>query len=163
MEHEKPRKSASYKEIDLESLKTSLQDIPPPILENTSNVDLALTSGLNSIVETTERCMKEPTTSTELEWDRNQPRWARILQSSDSKLLWKSINWKGNVELDGDEQPNDESFKSHFEKLLNPRNTENIEDINIENETNIPYIPVLDDPFSLRELDDVIYSTNRNK
>ena len=163
MEHDKPRKSASYKEIDLESLKTSLQDIPPPILENTSNVDLALTSGLNSIVETTERCMKEPTTSTELEWDRNQLRWARILQSNDSKLLWKSINWKGNAELDGGEQPNDELFQSHFEKLLNPRNTENIEDINIENETNIPYIPVLDDPFSLRELDDVIYSTNRNK
>lgn len=108
------------------------------------------------------RCTREPTT-TGPEWARNQPRWARILQSNDSKLVWSSINWKGNVEMNECEQPSDELFKDHIENLLNPENVPDIANVDVENDVNVPYIPVLDDPFSMRELNEAVNGANRNK
>lgn len=45
----------------------------------------------------------------------------------------------------------DEQFKGHFEKLLNPPNAQNVQ-MYETNMDNLPYIPVLDDPFSMNEL-----------
>ena len=64
-----------------------------------------------------------------------------------NKLLWNLINWKESLEVKNKERPSDSNFKEHVEKLLNPRDTLEIEEETLEN--SVPYIPVLDNPFSM--------------
>ena len=81
--------------------------------------------------------------------------------TNDSKLIWKSINWKGDISDNDKVQPNEEQFKVHFETLLNPLHpTITVEDVDIDS---APTIPVLDSPFSANELDNVLKSMNINK
>ena len=95
-----------------------------------------------------------------IEWDQNHPRWRRILENKDSRIIWKAIGWKGEVTEETTEGPNDSQFKAHFEELLNPVVRENNYYFSVEG---APYIPVLDDPFTERELDDVIRGIKTNK
>ena len=83
------------------------------------------------------------------------------MQVNDSKLLWNSINWKGNVEINEHRQPSDDIFKQHVENLLNPINIPDIDDINLDN--NVPYIPILDNNFSIDELNEAVTNINKNK
>ena len=56
-------------------------------------------------------------------------------------------------------QPDYMHFKWHFEALLNI-NTNNCDNIQLDNS---PYIPILDDPFTLPELDKAIKDLKPNK
>ena len=47
-------------------------------------------------------------------------------------------------------EPSEEEFKKHFGELLNPPNQPNLLDVGFEE---CPYIPVLDDPFSIDEIE----------
>ena len=87
----RPHKSLSYKEIDVNMFKRCLQEVNPPALTDVSDLEMALSSGFKSIVETAAKC-KSGTVAVANEWDRSQPRLARLLQSNDSKLIWKSID-----------------------------------------------------------------------
>lgn len=82
------------------------------------------------------------------------------MDTNDGKLIWKSINWKGSVECNDAENPDDEQFKEHFEKLLNPPDVENLDNDVPES---APYIPILDDPFTPSELDQALCNMNTNK
>ncbi|MPC54497.1 hypothetical protein E2C01_048416 [Portunus trituberculatus] len=53
------------------------------------------------------------------------------------------------------------NFEEHVEKLLNPKDTPNIEEVVLEN--SVPYIPVLDDPFSMQESMESVNGINKNK
>ena len=86
-----------------------------------------------------------------------RPRWAKILDSKDPKLIWKALNWKGTFDDISENQPSENLFKNHFEHLLNQ------EEGILENPVNIddaPYMPVLDDPFEINEYDSALKSIN---
>ena len=90
-----------------------------------------------------------------------QSRWQNLLRNKDSKSIWSAINWKGTVDPPKCQKhrPSDESFRHHFEKLLNPTSA--------STELTIPdtdmYIPILDDPISEEEVRDVIKRLRRDK
>ena len=91
---------------------------------------------------------KDDTASRVSTWDQFQPRWKKLLEENDAKTIWKAINWKGNITEKETVQPEDEQFKLHFEDLLNidERNQEAMD------LTNCLFIPILDNPFNLPEL-----------
>ena len=61
------------------------------------------------------------------------------------------MNWKGYFDNVEETHSSDDSFKDHFENLLN-KNEINVPINNIDVET-APYIPVLDDSFSPIEME----------
>ena len=90
-----------------------------------------------------------------------QSRWQILLDKKDPKAIWASINWKGQItHQKGDKsKPSDEAFCRHFEKLLNP-----VPDGEV---LTVPhtdmYVPILDDPITVREIRDVIARLRRDK
>ena len=117
----KLRKSLSYKKIDADKFVRTLNLIDPPQLMQESDIDAALSSGYETIINTAKNCMRETQRATG-DWRETESTWARIMHSNDNKLLWKSINWKGSLEIENKERPSDNNFKEHVEKLLNPEN-----------------------------------------
>ena len=105
--------------------------------------------------------MSETSKVTEMELNMTRPRWAGILDSQDPKSIWKSLNWKGTFDNVEENQPPDNVFKYHFEKLLTHDDSAVLEN-HIDVET-APYIPVLDDPFVYSEMENAISSLNKNK
>ena len=101
-------------------------------------------------------------TENQNEWDTVNPRWKKILDSNDNKLVWGAINWKGGVSSTDCSRPSDNGFKIHFEGLLNPNNVipDDSKEISTEG---TPYIPVLDDPITLNELERAVNKLNSNK
>ena len=154
------KKSVDYKQVNSDMFVRMMQDVPPPLPGNEDEPNSVVSAACDTIRSIAEKCVKEETT-TNNEWDQTQPRWARIMQMNDSRLLWNSINWKGNINRRDFEQPNEETFKAHVENLLNPENCLDINDVDLDN--NVPYIPVLDDPFSMYELNQAIHGVNKNK
>ena len=82
-------------------------------------------------------------------WDQTQPRWKNLLEKNDSSTIWKAINWNGTISENNTTQPEDGQFKLHFENLLNP----NRNDASESDFEDSPHIPVLDNPFTLPEMD----------
>ena len=87
--------------------------------------------------------------------DQNDNRWHTIMSSHDDKALWKAINWKGELRDIGNECPSDDAFREHLEAVLNPENA--IPIIQSEYTSNV-YLPLLDDPIDVSEVDHVIGS-----
>ena len=84
-------------------------------------------------------------------------RWERLLGESDDSIVWKAINWKGdlyNTSQDDAHCPTDDEFRRQFESVLNPPGAD-IHDV----DTNIT-IPVLD---SVITDDDVKRQINKLK
>ena len=80
-------------------------------------------------------------------------RWQRILASRDDKLLWKSINWKGEIYEAATICPSGEEFKNHLEALTNP---EDALTLSPEDYATVMNVPMLDDPFDPDEVVQVI-------
>ena len=127
-----------------------MEDHPPPVLPE-GNLDSALSAGLNIINEGAKSAKKDDTTNGVSTWDQSQPRWKYLLEKNDASTIWKAINWKGKVSENNIVQPEDRQFKVHFEDLLNT-DQRNSEDTDL---TDSPYIPVLDNPFNLIEMNSV--------
>ena len=150
----------SCKKVDIGRFKTDIDEIVPPDLSSISleSVSAVLESGcsvINSVAKSA------PSNMSENEWDQRHPRWKRLLDRDDARTIWRSINWRGGIDEDKySEQPEDTQFKVHFEELLN-RPTQAI-DININSE-DLPQIPLLDAPFTLQELHDVVKDIKRDK
>ena len=124
-----------------------MADHQPPALTE-YDLDSALSTGLEIISEGAKNAKKDDTNTGENTWDQSQPRWKNLLEKNDSGTIWKAINWKGKITENNTVQPSDEQFKLHFEDLLNI-DQRNSQDIDL---TDSPYIPVLDNPFTLLEL-----------
>ena len=82
------------------------------------------------------------------------------MEENDCGKIWKAINWKGEISTDQDAtQPTDSQFKIHFEELLNPV-TEEVGEVDCEQ---APSIPILDDPFTFREMETALRGMNKKK
>ena len=80
-------------------------------------------------------------------------RWQRIIDCDDPKLLWRAIDWRGEFDPSPEkEKPTDEEFQGHLEQLLNPENLDD-EWPAVVNQVSVP---ILDNPFTERECDNVI-------
>ncbi|KAK3858513.1 hypothetical protein Pcinc_035308 [Petrolisthes cinctipes] len=103
-------KSMQYKTVDPDVLTREVQETPAPILAENSevcDVEAAVTEGYRIIraaaaaaaaaVHTTRVTNRQQVTANNA-WDLLEPRWRRILETNDTKMIWKSINWKGNVD-----------------------------------------------------------------
>lgn len=87
------RKSIGHKEVDKEMFTRFMQNVSPPMSNDENDPNVLVSGGCDAIMNIGEKCVKEvPATGSQ--WDRTQPRWARIMQEKDSRLLWKSIKWK---------------------------------------------------------------------
>ena len=82
-------------------------------------------------------------------WDTSLKRWTRLVNSNDSKIIWKAINWKGTIENPPKYNPPEKEFQKHFEGLLNPPNQPLLIDMSIYE---CPHIPILDDPINNDEV-----------
>ena len=72
----------------------------------------------------------------------------RSLASRD-KILWKSLNWKGEICEAATICPSGEQFKNHLEALTNP---EDALALSPEDYVTFVNVPVLDDPFDPDEV-----------
>ena len=79
-----------------------------------------------------------------------------MLEANDSKSIWKSIDWRGEMSKLPMGCPSEDSFKIHFENLLN-------QDIPMNDVTDCPYIPILDDPISVAETKESVVQLNPHK
>ena len=155
------KKTPSYRNTDLNQLTRILQEMPPPTITTHDQLPNVVESGCCTIMDVAARCIKTDVGSVHTPWDQTRPRWARILETRDPKYIWKSLNWKGSFDNREETQPSENIFKDHFERLLNQDDT-TLTNSNIEIET-APYIPVLDDPFMVNEVDIAMNSLNQNK
>lgn len=159
----KMTKSVPHGYVDRERFITALQTVPPPVVTENGDaaaVEAAVVEGCRLITEAAaSSTTRQRYSNMEHAWDVSQPRWKRLLDTNDTKLIWKSINWKGDIEENDYDKPNENQFKEHFENLLNPE-TIRCDESDI---SNVPYIPLLDDPFTSEELMQATESVNINK
>ena len=153
-------KGPHHSSVELELFKMKLTQLEPPPLGavNEESVERVIRESCKTINNVAREC-KRP--NPHREYGNNlQPRWKRIMDEKDSKLIWQAIGWKGEI-FDNSEntQPSDDEFKLHFEQLLNPGG----DSVEVPNIDEAPYIPVLDDPFSALELEQAIKAINIQK
>ena len=67
-------------------------------------------------------------------------RWQRMLASRDDKLLWKSINWKGEICEAATICPSGEQFKNHLEALTNPEDALTLSPEDYATVMNVPVV-----------------------
>lgn len=95
------QKSVTYKEVDFGRLTSTLQAVAPPSVETGSDatgVEAAIMEGCRAITEAAASHTCRESTDTGHYWDQTHPRWKRLLDTNDTKLIRKPINWKGNIE-----------------------------------------------------------------
>ena len=88
-------------------------------------------------------------------------RWQALLAKKDPKLVWASINWKGEFEAESgrNNEPSNEDFRRHFQKLL----CSSIGCAELKVPVTDMYVPLLDDPITTMEVDAVIKKLHRHK
>ena len=148
-------------QVNLESFTVAMSYYTPPELDgfetnDVSNILNDCSDLVNSVAKTTSNSYQ----CQQYDWDQRHPRWKRLSNQGDSRVIWRAIDWKGNVSGQNDEGPNDNQFKVHFEELLNPSINSEEENFDV---SDAPYIPILDDPFSTRELEIVESNLKKNK
>ena len=161
-EHKALQKTPKYKTVDLSTFTDALENTNPPDLTDITRevVTGKVTEGC-SVLENKARECKMRVFRGERSWDETQPRWKRLLESNDSKTIWKAINWSGKVNTNEHEQPEDEQFRAHLEQLLTEgRVSEETQQLEFESS---PSIPVLDNPCTLQQLDETVKDVNVNK
>ena len=160
--HEKgPAHGPPLHAVDEPAFRAQIAAKPPPGLPDDDNQLNDTIMNLNAILnETAKQSRHRPPRNTE-QWGPDQERWTRLIESADDRTIWRAIGWNGCLEresaVDG-RRPSDAEFKTHFEALFH---TENQHVLNIDTQ-DAPFIPLLDDPFTPREIDDAIKST-KNK
>ncbi len=132
-----------------------LQDVTLPDYSIPDDIDTRIDTHVAWVTNTLNNVARKarlPSGHTGTQWDVTQPRWARLLACGDMRKIWKSIGWNGSLDNDlKTENPTDEEFKEHFEALLKPE----VAEIHTDT-TNAPYIPCLDDPIDVMEVDQSI-------
>lgn len=86
-------------------------------------------------------------------------RWTNLLNTNDHKRIWNAIGWNGSISENrqNNEKPTDEQFATFYGELLNSNPKELTLPL-----TNI-YIPILDHPISVVEVDLAIKEQKRDK
>jgi hypothetical protein len=143
--------------INQDTLCSWIANLPPPILD-VEHLDVE--QEMYELIETLYHASKNSQSRLIPNIDQTLSRWQNLLRVNDSKTIWKAISWKGTIDPHNHDTPDDQAFKEHYENLLfNPDK----EDINTCDTTTCPNIPVLDDPISVREVQDAISRLKPNK
>ena len=81
-------------------------------------------------------------------------RWLNILNENKTDL-WKRIDWNGKINAPPSKNyPSADTFASHFEDLYKNKDTSEVESImSLQSDVTIP---LLDDPISAREVNDLL-------
>lgn len=90
-------------------------------------------------------------------------RWERMLENNDNPKLWQAINWRNELrecDNNNDSKPSDDTFKSYFEEIFNPTNTNHLEVSKLSTQVTIP---VLDEPISPVEVETKMKCLKSNK
>jgi hypothetical protein len=145
-------------QCNVENVRLYFTQNLPPVLQGNENVDVVV-SDFNRTVFEVLRNNKEIKTVTPSEWG-NKERWIRLLTENDPKKIWKSINWDGSIEEVQEASPSDQDFKLHFEQLLNPAESGDEEAIDV---SELPYIPILDDPITEAEVEEAAETCKETK
>ena len=154
----KQMKTKSYKEIDINKFKNSMSVQQPPQL-SIDDLDTTIRTSLEILNSVAKNAKLEQEGQTQNTWDQSQPRWKNLLEKNDSSTIWKAINWNGIISEKDSIQPEDGQFKIHFENLLNP----NSNDASESDFEDSPHIPVLDNPFTLPEMDVAMHQLKAGK
>ena len=106
---------------------------------------------MNTIYEATKKATVAPSTPNPRPPENTTDRWNNILYTKDDKQVWKSINWKGTLDVPGAqaEKPSNADFCTHFEALLNPTDATDPREYTPRHQW---YIPILDDPIDVSEV-----------
>ena len=81
---------------------------------------------------------------------REYKKWSDLINSTDSKKFWDTIDWKGNLSKQMLDRPSAEQLSSYFENLY--KLDDHTERLKIsELESNV-YIPLLDDPITENDI-----------
>ncbi|KAK3887589.1 hypothetical protein Pcinc_008293 [Petrolisthes cinctipes] len=111
---QKLRKSICHELVDMEGMARELNNLTPPEVNESSDVQAALVAGCNILMD----CARRHTAwhaDHSRSWDEDQPRWQRLLSKNDCKTIWKAIDWKGKVQDDEVKKPPENEFKEHLE------------------------------------------------
>ena len=76
-----------------------------------------------------------------------------LLRGNDPKAVWKAISWNGALDPHSRENPDDQAFKERYESLLLNPEAGVISTLDISAS---PNKPVLDDPISVREVQEAV-------
>ena len=131
--------------------------VPPDDAAHINDIVLHLNETLNATAKQSRH--RQPRNAEH--WAPNQERWARLIQSADDRTLWKAIGWNGCLVQEStadNARPSDVEFKTHFEALFSTGD-HNVICIDTRE---APFIPLLDAPFTPREIDHAIRCT-KNK
>ena len=151
-------KTEPRNKVNIINFENNLAHYQPPQLTS-EDLDSALTTSLNIIHKCAKKAKLESRNLDENNWDQSQPRWKNLLENNDSKTIWKAIDWKGKISDENGNQPDSEQFKLHFEDLLNT-DQEDQPDIDLSDS---PYMPVVDDPFTLGEMNNALKDLKAGK
>lgn len=151
------RKQIRWKDINKSQFRHLIARCDPLDINSYSNTDTAF-SDLDKVLRVgLEQCrIAQPT----VPGPQGGDKWSQLAQCNDLKELWNQINWNGSVkEGEINEKPSDGDFKEHFEKLLCPDTVEMMDPPSVD----APHVPILDNLFSLREMQEAINATKADK
>ena len=157
-----PRCKRQIKSVDVDAVAftTHLESIDPPdvtsldIEDSSQQFSDAMYFGAKSCLKRAREKSCPRITSNNSELDR----WKSIVKCDDEKLLWKAINWRGEVNFQhvDEEKPPDDAFKTHLENLFYPDGSEPLSTHELLEDYNTS-VPLLDDEISPVEVAEVIH------
>lgn len=78
-------------------------------------------------------------------------RWDYLINCKNEELIWKAINWKGEIQNRQDSMPNNDKFKEHYETLLYDHRAVKLTTDELPLNT-CPTIPILDNIYTPNEI-----------
>ena len=152
-------KSLNYDHVCTSTFFDILSETDPPVIpyEAPDRFDDTIKQAECVIMQIAKNCKKEQ--KPQVKQGTNY--WQKVLSSGDNKSMWQAIDWNGKFNPNPAKSvPSDDALKRHFESLLNDNDVSIINnDVTLEP----PYIPALDDPFELREVETAVRSLKPNK
>ena len=146
------RRPVRYTDIDCDLFQHTLEEIHPPGI-NVNNYEVTAELFTDTIYDCASNCKTSNVHTPPNHVVISDDRWENILNSNDDKLIWNSINRKRNIKEPEYEMPPDSNFQEHLETILNP---EYGMQLNQKDHLSDVHIPVLNDPMSPIEVEDVI-------
>ena len=154
----KIEKSLRLSQCNKDGIVSYFEDNEPIVLMGNEPMDTVVdqfTSTVNKVMKSNKKIEREEP----VQWG-NQHKWTRLMKCNDLRKIWKAIGWDGGLDEEVSSSPTDEEFKIHFEELLNPENLEESEIIDVSDS---PYIPILDDAITEQEVVESASSFSDNK
>ena len=155
-------KSLSHHQVCTAKFTELMTENIPPILSEEVVIDVTKTvmESEEVILQTAKKCKKVKVLRPVRD---DVSYWERLLSTKDDNLIWKAVDWKGKYHSQQNEcSPADEEFKHHFEALLYDSDEDDIYEA-VGDTHDLPYIPLLDDPFQVRDIEHAVKALKSDK